>query len=397
MKTTPNSNRLHVILLGKRNSGKSSLLNALTNQEVSLVSDVAGTTTDPVYKPMELHGIGAVNFIDTAGFDDKGELGLKRVAATKKAIQKADVALMVCSSKDIKEEARWMQYLEAKSIPCIVILNKIDVLDDPEHVAQVIERRFKKKPFQVSALEGIDIESIRKAILEAKPSEYERQTIVGKLANDGDVVLLVMPQDLQAPKGRLILPQVQTIRDLLDKRCVVISCTTDRLEVTLKALVEPPHLIITDSQAFNIVMEQKSDESALTSFSVLFANYKGDIQAYLEGAKAIAKLSSTSKVLIAEACTHAPLAEDIGREKIPLFLKRLYGETLGVDVVAGTNFPEDLSSYDLVIHCGACMFNRKYVLNRIEQCRKQGIPITNYGVCLAYLHGILEHIVVNDA
>lgn len=397
MKTTPNSNRLHVILLGKRNSGKSSLLNALTNQEVSLVSHVAGTTTDPVYKPMELHGIGAVNFIDTAGFDDEGELGIKRVAATKKAIQKADVALMVCSSKDIKEEARWMQYLETKSIPCVVLLNKIDVLDDPEQVAQVIERRFKKKPLQVSALEGIEIESIRKAILEAKPSEYERKSIVGKLANDGDVVLLVMPQDMQAPKGRLILPQVQTIRDLLDKKCIVMSCTTDRLSVTLKALSSPPHLIITDSQVFNIVMAQKPKESLLTSFSVLFANYKGDIHTYLQGAKAIAQLSNTSRVLIAEACTHAPLAEDIGREKIPLFLKRLYGDKLGVDIVAGTDFPEDLQAYDLVIHCGACMFNRKYVLNRIAQCKNQGIPITNYGVCLAYLHGILEHIVVNDA
>lgn len=397
MKTTPNSNRLHLVLLGKRNSGKSSLLNALTAQEVSLVSEVPGTTTDPVQKPMEIHGLGAVNFVDTAGFDDDGVLGDKRVQATKKALQKADMAILVCASEHVEEELLWLKYLESKDVPCVVVLNKIDELPHVEGVMAQIYQQLKRHPIGVSALHSTNILELQQALVKAQPSNFERESIVGKLVEEGDVVLLVMPQDIQAPKGRLILPQVQTIRDLLDKRCLVMSCTTDQLQLTLSALKKAPKLIITDSQVFHIVMEQKPKDSLLTSFSVLFGNYKGDINFFMEGARTIGTLNAQSRVLIAEACTHAPLQEDIGREKIPHLLRKLYGEGMQIDLVAGTDFPEDLSPYDLIIHCGACMFTRKYVMNRIERVKAQKVPMTNYGVSLAYLHGILDSIVVNDA
>jgi [FeFe] hydrogenase H-cluster maturation GTPase HydF len=238
------------------------------------------------------------------------------------------------------------------------------------------------------------MDDIKQAILSKLPAEYGEQSITGALASEGDVVLLVMPQDIQAPKGRLILPQVQTLRELLDKKCIVMSCTTDKLEQTLQALAVAPRLIITDSQVFDVVYALKPEGSLLTSFSVLFAAYKGDIHYYVAGAAAIGKLTPASRVLIAEACTHAPLAEDIGRVKLPRLLRRRVGEALQIDIVAGSDFPRELGQYDLVIQCGACMFNRKYVLSRIEQARRQHVPMTNYGIALAYLAGILDKIAV---
>ena len=224
------------------------------------------------------------------------------------------------------------------------------------------------------------------------PAEFGEQTITGNLVKEGDVVLLVMPQDIQAPKGRLILPQVQTIRELLDRKCLVMSCTTDKLGDTLRALASPPQLIITDSQVFQTVYQQKPAESCLTSFSVLFAGYKGDIHYYVESAAAIDSLTEQSHVLIAEACTHAPLTEDIGRVKLPRLLRKRIGERLKIDIVSGNDFPEDLSGYNLIIHCGACMFNRKYVLSRIGQAKTQKVPMTNYGIAIAHLSGILDKI-----
>lgn len=390
---TPTANRLHIALFGRRNSGKSSLINALTGQNTALVSDTPGTTTDPVSKAMEIHGIGPCLFIDTPGFDDEGELGEMRISRTLEVIERTDIALLLCGDNDLEQEKQWMRQLKEKNIPVILILNKADILNQPETTAQRIENSCLQKPLVVSAKARTEMDAVRQAILEKLPEDFGQQSITGNLVHEGDLVLLVMPQDIQAPKGRLILPQVQTLRELLDKKCLVMSCTTDQLDVTLQALTRSPQLIITDSQAFRTVYEKKPPQSLLTSFSVLMAGYKGDIPSYLEGASAIDRLTPRSRVLIAEACTHAPLSEDIGRVKIPRLLRKRIGEELRIDLVSGTDFPNDLTAYDLVIHCGACMFNRKYVLNRIGRARDQQVPITNYGVAIAHLNGILDKIV----
>lgn len=392
LQDTPRANRIHIGLFGKRNSGKSSLINALTGQEVAVVSEYAGTTTDPVYKSMEIHGIGPCVFIDTAGLDDEGELGELRVRQTLRAMDRTDIALLVCTDADVSREKQWKDMLAEKNIPVIVLLNKSDLLEDPLATARAIEQQLQQVPLIVSAANKSNIEDIRRALIGKLPDETMSTGITGRLVKENDVVLLVMPQDIQAPKGRLILPQVQTLRELLDRKCIVSCCTTDKLQATLGALAQPPALIITDSQVFKTVYEQKPPESRLTSFSVLFAQYKGDIDYYLEGANAIDRLTEQSRVLIAEACTHAPLTEDIGRVKIPAMLRKRFGQGLTIDIVSGADFPEDLTPYQLVIHCGACMFNRKYVLQRIAQARKQHVPMTNYGVTIAYVHGILDKI-----
>ena len=398
---TPNANRLHIALFGKRNSGKSSLINALTGQDTALVSDTPGTTTDPVQKAMEIHGIGPCLFIDTPGFDDEGELGNRRIERTWKAVEKTDIALLLCAGgssaeetgePDFTEELHWLEQLKAKNIPTILLINTADIRKNTASLAIRIKETFGSQPIPVSAKEKTGIELIRQAILEKLPEDFDQQSIAGNLVTEGDLVLLVMPQDIQAPKGRLILPQVQTMRELLDKKCLIMSCTTDKLRETLQALSRPPKLIITDSQVFKTVYEQKPEESRLTSFSVLFAGYKGDIRYYVKSASAIGSLTESSRVLIAEACTHAPLSEDIGRVKLPHLLRKRIGEKLSIDIVAGTDFPQDLTPYSLVIHCGACMFNRKYVLNRIERARLQNVPMTNYGVAIAFLNGILNQI-----
>lgn len=398
---TPNANRLHIALFGKRNSGKSSLINALTGQDTALVSDTPGTTTDPVQKAMEIHGIGPCLFIDTPGFDDEGELGNRRIERTWKAVEKTDIALLLCAGggsaeetgePDFTEELHWLEQLKAKNIPTILLINKADIRKNTASFAIRIKETFGSQPIPVSAKEKTGVELIRQAILEKLPEDFDQQSITGSLVTEGDLVLLVMPQDIQAPKGRLILPQVQTIRELLDKKCLIMSCTTDKLRETLQALSRPPKLIITDSQVFKTVYEQKPEESRLTSFSVLFAGYKGDIRYYVKSASAIGSLTESSRVLIAEACTHAPLSEDIGRVKLPHLLRKRIGEMLSIDIVAGTDFPQDLTPYSLVIHCGACMFNRKYVLSRIERARLQNVPMTNYGVAIAFLNGILNQI-----
>ena len=390
---TPSANRLHIALFGRRNSGKSSLINALTGQDTALVSDIPGTTTDPVSKAMELHGIGPCVIIDTPGFDDEGILGEMRIERTLKAIERTDIALLFCEENDLQDEKAWMEQLKAKNIPVILLLNKVDIRKDIASITATIEQTLHQKPLIVSAKEKRGMEDIRLAILEKLPQDFEQPSITGDLVSENDLVLLVMPQDIQAPKGRLILPQVQTMRELLDKKCLVMSCTTDKLSQTLQAMAYPPKLIITDSQVFKTVYEQKPAESLLTSFSVLMAGYKGDIRQFIEGASAIDRLTEQSHVLIAEACAHAPQTEDIGRVKIPRLLRKKVGEGLQIDMVSGSDFPKDLSTYDLIIHCGACMFNRKHVMSRLERASAQEIPMTNYGITLAHLMGILDKIV----
>jgi len=393
LQDTPRANRLHIGLFGRRNSGKSSLVNALTNQQISLVSDVAGTTTDPVYKSMEIYGIGPCVFIDTAGYDDIGTLGAMRVEKTRHAGEKTDIALIVCSGADLEEEVKWLEKFKASKTPVVLVLNKTDEHgSQTEHLAESIEKRMGLRPVPVSAKERSGIEELRAAILAALPEDYEERTITGGLVAAGDTVLLVMPQDIQAPKGRLILPQVQTIRDLLDKKCIVISSTADQFEAALQAMKEPPALIITDSQVFPLVYDKKPAASRLTSFSVLFARYKGDVDFFTDSVKKMEKLGEHSHVLIAEACTHAPLGEDIGRVQIPRLLRQRFGVGIKITTVSGPDFPADVSAYDLIIHCGACMFNRKYVLARAQKARGQNIPMTNYGIFLAYMAGILDKI-----
>lgn len=391
LQDTPRSNRLHIGIFGRRNSGKSSLINALTGQDTSVVSDVAGTTTDPVYKSMEIHGIGPCVLIDTAGFDDGGALGALRVEQTEKALAKTDIALLLFCGGVSPWEQEWARRLKDAKIPTVAVAGKAD-LPGSSGLCAEIERQLRLVPIAASARTGEGIDAIREALIRLIPEEYESESITRTLAEEGDLVLLVMPQDIQAPKGRLILPQVQVLRELLDKKCLVMSTVTEKLDEALKALSAPPRLIITDSQVFRTVWEKKPPQSRLTSFSVLMAGYKGDLPYFVEGASAIEALTESSRVLIAEACTHAPLAEDIGREKIPRMLRKRVGEGLQVDIVAGTDFPRDLSPYDLIIHCGGCMFNRKYLLSRVEQARKAHVPMSNYGVVIACLSGILPEI-----
>ena len=417
---TPSANRLHIGVFGKTNSGKSSLINAFTGQEVSIASDVAGTTTDPVYKAMEIHPLGACTIIDTAGFDDESELGAKRVEKTRLAAEKTDIAVMVFSAevdssvsdmtanreenkselnnmellkKYFTQELKWYQFFKEKNTSVLLIINKAD-LGDAKALQEFLIKETNEQPLIVSAVKREGIDQIKEALARKVPENFGERLITGNLVGEDDLVILVMPQDIQAPKGRLILPQVQTTRELLDKKCVIMSVTTDKFVAALKQLVQPPKLIITDSQVFSYVYENKPKESMLTSFSVLFAAYKGDLPYYVEGAKQIDSLTEQSHVLIAECCTHAPLQEDIGRVKIPRMLKKRFGEGITVDHVSGTDFPEDLSGYDLIIQCGACMFNRKYVLSRIDRAKEQRIPMTNYGVTIAHLTGILPHVVM---
>lgn len=394
---TPSANRLHIGIFGKTNSGKSSFINAFSGQKVSIVADVAGTTTDPVYKAMEIYPLGSCVLIDTAGFDDKGELGALRIEKTELAAQKTDLAIILFCEEEMSQELKWYRYFKEKNTPVISVLSKTDLYtqEEKEKIAHLIQGNTKEEVCLISAKTGEGIRNLKELLARSIPEGYGNRMITGDLVDTGDLVLLVMPQDIQAPKGRLILPQVQTLRELLDKKCLVMSVTTDQYLSALENLAVPPKLIITDSQVFSYVYENKPKESMLTSFSVLFAAYKGDLPYYIEGAKAIDTLNENSHVLIAECCTHAPLKEDIGRVKIPRMLKKRFGEKLDVSLVSGTDFPDDLTKYDLIIQCGACMFNRKYVMYvmyRIDKARNQYVPMTNYGITIAHLTGILEHV-----
>lgn len=391
--TTPVSERVHVSLFGRTNAGKSTLMNRLVGFDVAIVSPTAGTTTDPVQKAIEINGLGAAVIVDTPGLDDFTELGGERMARTAKVLDKTDIAVVLFTDEGGDAEYDIIEECRVREIPTVVVLNQIDALESKDETVARIAERSKLNVLAVSALTGEGIDSLREAIVACR-SEEERFITEG-FCKAGDRVLLVMPQDKAAPKGRLIQPQVQTIRELLDRGCIPICCTPDRMAEALAALGSAPELIITDSQAFNEVYSLKPEDSTLTSFSILFARYKGDIKLFTEGVKALKNVNEHSCILIAEACTHTPQNEDIGRVKLPRLLRKKFGEGLTIDIVGGAEYPDDLTKYDLVIHCGACMFNRRHVLSRIERARKQGVSITNYGVILAALTGILDRVRTN--
>ena len=390
MNSTPHSERTNIAIFGRCNSGKSSLVNALTGQDVAIVSDEVGTTTDPVVKAMEITGVGACVIIDTAGIDDDSALGRERVARSRKMLERTDIAVLLFTEDEPEVEIGWLKDIRRQNIAVVAVLSQCDRIAEPEAVAANIEKRCGVKPICISSLMGEGLEELRAALL--RLTSQQEQLLTEGFCEAGDTVLLVMPQDEQAPKGRLIKPQVQTIRELLDRGCNALCCTADGMESALKALADAPRLIITDSQVFDRVYQLKPEASVLTSFSVLFARYKGDIDLFVEGADKLLSLSPTAHILIAEACTHTPQHEDIGRVKLPRLLRRKLGEELKIDIVGGADFPADLTPYDLVIHCGACMFNRRHVMSRVGRAIEQGVAITNYGIAIAALTGILDRV-----
>ena len=369
------ANRVHIGIFGDTNSGKSTLLNLLSGQSVSLVSEVRGTTTDPVYKAMEIQGVGASTLIDTAGFEDDSELGAQRMKRTSKVLDECDIYIYVERGEKNK---RLLSALMARKKPLIKVFNGSQ-LGDASANTELPEGYI-----------AFDKDAVLEAIREAAKDVSGDRPLLEGLLSGGESVLLVMPQDIQAPKGRLILPQVQTMRALLDLGCSITSCKTEDMKRTLDLLKEPPALIITDSQVFAEVYALKPEESNITSFSILMARSKGDIEELVKGAAAIDALNENSRVLISEACTHAPLEEDIGRVKIPALLRKKYGN-MSIDFSRGLDFPEELD-YDLIIMCGSCMFNRAHVLSRIEKARAAGVPVTNYGVTISKLKGIIDKV-----
>lgn len=397
MNTTPNVNKLHIGFFGKRNCGKSTLVNLMTGQDVSIVSVVSGTTTDPVLKSIEISGIGACVLIDTAGFDDEGVLGRMRVSKTEIASQRVDIAVLLFSEGTMQEEMEWYKAFKEKETPVLCLISKADIVENLCEMQEAILQKTGQTPLVLHHLQENITTIIKDEIIRMIPENFGSRRILGNLVKEDDLVMLVMPQDIQAPAGRLILPQAQTTRELLDRKCIIMSVTQDKYEHALASLKYPPKLIITDSQVFKKVHAGKPKESLLTSFSVLFAAYKGDLKYYLQSVTAIDSLSEASRVLIAECCTHAPLAEDIGRVKIPKILRERIGSGLTIDVVGGMDFPKDLRKYDLIIQCGACMFNRKYVVRRIESAKTQDVPMTNYGIAIAYLLGILDEITYSES
>ena len=393
LNSTPSGNRVHIGFFGKRNSGKSALMNAFAKQSISIVSSTLGTTTDPVIKTMEINGIGPCVLVDTAGFDDIGDLGRLRVEKTKNITDKIDIAVLLFSDKDIAKELQWLKLFQSKNISTILVISKSDINKNVDYLKSKIQKITNISPNIVNIYDQNTIDHLRKSIISLFNSVKDNNSILNNLVQPNDIVLLVMPQDIQAPKGRLILPQVQTIRELLDTNCIVVSVTKEEYLSSITLLKQSPKLIIADSQIFQFVYENKPEDSLLTSFSVLLAAYKGDINYYIESIKSFDKLTSDSNILIAEACTHVPLSEDIGRIKIPNMLRKKIGESISIDIVSGNDFPKDLSKYQLIIHCGGCMFNRKHILSRIQIAKEQNIPMTNYGIFIAYISGILDKIV----
>ena len=404
LNSTPSANRVHIGFFGRRNAGKSSVVNAVTGQELAVVSDTKGTTTDPVYKSMELLPIGPVMIIDTPGFDDEGALGELRVRKTKQVLNKTDIAVLVVDATEGKKQCdeELIRIFKEKEIPYIIVNNKADLLSDEvsEKVCQnnVAEQRKAEQNAllssgqeqYVSALTGAGIYELKECIGKLTPNEDMTLKIVGDLLHPGDFVVLVVPIDSAAPKGRLILPQQQTIRDVLEANAAAIVVKESELKQTLEQLGRSPAMVITDSQVFEQVSEEVSEEIPLTSFSILMARYKGYLETAVNGVAAIDRLKDGDKILISEGCTHHRQCDDIGTVKIPRWLKQHTGKELIIETSSGTEFPEDLTSYALVIHCGGCMLNEREVKYRMKCAEDQRVPFTNYGIAIAQMKGILK-------
>lgn len=387
---TPRGNRLHIAIFGRRNAGKSSLINALTKQDLAIVSEVPGTTTDPVYKSMEILPIGPVVIIDTAGIDDASELGRLRVNKTLGVLKNADLMLLVLTPEQEvgNYELSLIQQAWDQGMPVVGVLNKLDLQSQVDPAELSASLGIAVVP--VSALTGQGIEALKQEIIRSAPKDWMGSSILGDLLDPGDTVVLVVPIDLAAPKGRIILPQVQCLRDILDHGCQALVVTERGLKKALTDLRSKPKLVVTDSQVFLQVDSETPAEIMLTSFSILFARYKGSLESQIAGALAIQKLKPGDRVLVAEACTHHRVADDIGTVKIPRWLNQRVGGELQYDCSTGLELPKQLEQYKLIVHCGACMINRREMLYRLLQAKKAGVPIVNYGVLIAYLHGILN-------
>lgn len=396
---TPRGNRVHITIYGRTNAGKSSLINKITNQSISLVSETRGTTTDPVYKAMELLPIGPVVFIDTAGIDDTTELGELRVKKTKEILNKMDIALLLISTEVVLEnqelnyEKEWIREIKKREKPFIVILNKVELVsvEKLQEIEEKVKRELGCEISKVTTSREESIQTIKNKIIEYAPKIVVEEKLIGNKIKIGDKILLVAPQDIQAPKGRLILPQVQVIRDILDNGGIPTVVTLDNLKEGLAIFQGKPDLVITDSQVFKTVDEILDREVPLTSFSIIMARAKGDLETLYRGAKRINSLKEGDKVLIAEACTHHQLKGDIAREKLPMLLQKKAGR-LEIDNCSGKDFPEDISKYSLVIHCGSCMLNRAETISRLGECSNKEIPITNFGMAIAEINGILDRV-----
>ena len=387
----PSGERLHISIFGRRNSGKSSVINALTAQKLAIVSDVPGTTADPVSKAMEILPIGPVVITDTAGIDDVGALGELRVEKTLRVLENTDLAILIIEAAETPGE--WEDRLTAmekeRNIPMIFAVNKADLPADTSSIESWAKSR--ELPFvAVSALTGLGIDSLKQALITSAPEGFCEPTIIGDLIAPGDIVVLVVPIDSAAPKGRLILPQVMTLRDVLDHGAYAVVVRETELPGALSSLSCKPKIVVTDSQAFHVVAAATPKDVWMTGFSILMARYKGDLDEFVAGARALRTLKAGSRVLISEGCTHHRQKDDIGTVKIPRLLQEKIGGELEFGFSSGIEFPADFKTYDLIIHCGACTLNRREVCYRQRQAREAGIPMTNYGVALAYLHGILD-------
>jgi [FeFe] hydrogenase H-cluster maturation GTPase HydF len=391
MQPTPRSLRLHIGIFGRRNVGKSSLLNAITRQDVSIVSEVAGTTTDPVEKPMELLPLGPVLFVDTAGVDDEGALGELRIERTRAVLDRVDLGVVVT------EGGGWSAFedalvgeLESRLVPVLVVFNKSDLrMPDTKELARLQVARIPAAA--VSSLTGAGVVDVREALLSLAPADFfDSRRLVTDLVPPGEVAVLVVPIDKEAPKGRLILPQVMAIRDLLDGESMALVVQERELSLALERLIRPPALVVTDSQAFLKVAADVPAAIPMTSFSILMSRFQGDLAEQVRGTLGIERLKGGDRVLVAEACSHHPIGEDIGRVKIPRWLTQYVGAKLEFSHVQGRDFPSDVTPYRLVVHCGNCMGNRREMMSRIHRCRVAGVPITNYGLTIAYSLGIFE-------
>lgn len=390
MNATPVSERLHIAIFGRRNAGKSTLINALTGQELAVVSAVPGTTTDPVHKTMELLPLGPVVIIDTAGFDDVGELGALRTEKTYDILRKTNIAVLVLNSQEGlgDDERYFIEQAQKRQLPVVAVFNKCDLAEPKtEDIEELARRRIPMVKASAGQKEGI--EELKQALIALKPADNEGISIVSDLVESGDIAVLVTPIDESAPKGRLILPQQQTIRDLLDKDCIAMVTKENTLSQTLASLGRKPAVVITDSQVFKKAAQDTPEDIPLTSFSILFARYKGELTQLLRGVKGIEQLKAGDTVLIVEGCTHHCQADDIGKVKIPRWLTQAVDGKIHFEWCHGTQFPQDLSPYALIIHCGACMLNKQEMQYRLRYAEEMGVPITNYGMFIAHIQGIL--------